>query len=139
MKWERWEMRSPEITLHFLLWNQKTNSLITLSVSNQSSATGRKQRWEWKFKQLHKHLQFCFFWSFQFIQLSADSAPSSVSFFFLFSEIKNWCKHIKPCTGYYGNNGLSLQPCLWLKHLYLPHCRVYYKHHICSFTAMLYT
>lgn len=42
MKWERWEMRSTEITLHFLLWNQKTKSLITLSVSNQSSATGEK-------------------------------------------------------------------------------------------------
>lgn len=137
MKWERWEMRSPEITLHFLLWNQKTNSLITLSVSNQSSATGRKQRWEWKFKQLHKLLQFLFFYPFNAYNFQLTLLlPVSLS---LFSEIKNWCKHIKPYTGYYGNNGLSLQPCLWLKHLYLPHCRAYYKLHICSFTAMIYT
>lgn len=28
MTWEKWEIRSTEITSHFLLWNQKTKSLI---------------------------------------------------------------------------------------------------------------
>lgn len=80
MKWERWEMRSTEITLHFLLWNQKTKSLITLSVSNQSSATGEKRRDENE-NFNNGTISYNFFWSFQFIQLSPDSAPSSVSLF----------------------------------------------------------